>query len=223
MILTVSSSKSRSRAYHHGNLRQTLLDAASGMLAHLAAGQLSLRELARAAGVSHAAPYHYFPDRAVLLKELGADCMRRMLEGQQRAFEDADDPAEALIGVGLAYIGFAAREPNAFALIFDPSICPPGNPGPEMAPLIEANERLLVEAATLAQRTGALPPGEIAPLTNALWGMVHGLAHLVMAGHLPLAAAEPALRSLVPGAGALASADTGSARGSRRGATRIAR
>ncbi len=169
-----------------------------GMLATTPAAQLSLRELARAAQVSHAAPYHYFTDRQGLIRAAGVEGMRRLLQAQQAAVATGTSPRERLLALGLAYVRFAANEPNAFALVFDPQYCKPGEPAEDMAPLITANEALLASCVDEAQQAGVLPPGETAPISTALWGTVHGLAQLVMAGHVPLPEAEAALAALLP-------------------------
>jgi len=193
----VSSSTDSERPYHHGNLRQALLDAAFELLATRPAAQLSLREVARAAGVSHAAPYHYFADRDSLLKAVSTECLRRFLGAQQDAVARATAPRERLLALGLAYVGFAHQQPNAFALVFDAQLCPPGQPNAESAPLIAANEALLRDCVTALRPTDGPPDASGDALGAALWGTVHGLAQLVMGGHLPMDGVAPALRALL--------------------------
>ena len=79
----------RERPYHHGQLREALLSAAFELLADHPARQISLREIARHAGVSHAAPYHYFSDRQQLLGALAERCMDAFYEAQLRAAQQA--------------------------------------------------------------------------------------------------------------------------------------
>ena len=93
---------------------------------------------------------------------------------------------------------FAANEPHAFALVFDPKYCQPGAPTEDMAPLIADNEALLADCVQLAQQADVLPSGDPGAVATALWGTVHGLAQLVMAGHIPLQQAEAALGALLP-------------------------
>lgn len=169
-------------------------------LAQTPAAQLSLRELARDAKVSHTAPYHYFTDRQGLIRATGVEAMRRLLEEQTVAVQEAHTARDQLLALGGAYIGFAAREPHAFALVFDPQYCQPGAPTQDMAPLIEANEALLANCVLKAQAQGVLPAGEALPIITALWGTVHGLAQLVMAGHIGLEAAQGAVGALLPSA-----------------------
>lgn len=196
-IFLVSNSTDPTRPYHHGNLRPALLDAAFALLAERPAPALSLREVARAAGVSHAAPYHYFPDRDSLLKAVSTECMQRFLQAQQDAVAGASAPLDRLIALGLAYVRFAHEQPNAFALVFDAQLCPPGHPNAESAPLIAANEALLRDCVLALLAADGAPPALAEALSPALWGTVHGLAQLVTGGHLPMAAVEPALRALL--------------------------
>ncbi len=196
-IFLVSSSANDKRAYHHGNLRQALLDAALRLLAEVPAAKLSLRELARAAQVSHAAPYHYFSDREALIRAAGVESMRRLLQAQHQGVNEAHGPRQRLLALGLAYVRFAAQEPHCFALVFDPQYCSPGEPSEEMAPLIAENERLLGDCVNQAQIAGVLPPVPARHLATGLWGAVHGLAQLTMAGHIDLPAAEAALDALL--------------------------
>lgn len=196
-IFLVSSSIEPDRPYHHGNLRQALLDAALELLATRPAAQLSLREVARTAGVSHAAPYHYFADRDSLLKAVSTECMQRLLHAQQAAVARHRAPRQRLLAQGLAYVRFAHDEPHAFALVFDAQLCPPGQPNADSAPLIAANEALLRDGVASALADGSLPPANGEALGAALWGTMHGLAQLVMGGHLPMASVAPALRALL--------------------------
>lgn len=193
----MSSSTGPDRPYHHGNLRQALLDAALELLATRPAAQLSLREVARAAGVSHAAPYHYFADRDSLLKAVSTECMRRLLAAQQAAVARHRMPRQRLLAQGLAYVRFAHDEPHAFALVFDTQLCPPGQPNPDTAPLIAANGALLNDCVAAALADGSLAPANGAALGDALWGTVHGLAELVVGGHLPMDSVAPALQAML--------------------------
>lgn len=183
--------------YHHGNLRPVLTAAALEVLEAEGVASISLREVARRAGVSHNAPYHHFGDRAGLLAAAGAEAMRQFLAAQRRAYESRPEPRQALVAMGVAYVEWAVAHPGAFGVIYDPEICRPGSPSSQMAPLIEENERLLGAAVTAAYPD--LHDDEAEALEAALWGTVHGLAELVIAEHLPRAAVAPALEVLVEG------------------------
>ena len=98
-MLLVSRSSSTA-TYHHGNLQAALEDAALSLLETQPAAKISLREVARRAGVSHNAPYNHFGDRAALLHALGVRAMRELLEAQERAVDAAADPVDRVRALG---------------------------------------------------------------------------------------------------------------------------
>lgn len=190
----MSSSKD---GYHHGDLARALEDAAMQLLERMPAAEISLREVARAANVSHNAPYHHFSDRLGLLKALAERSMADLLDQVRSATAAAPDPRAALAAGGTAYIRYAVEHPHAFDAVYDPTVCVPGSPTATMAPLIDALEGALADAALAA---GLDRPGDVV----ALWGLVHGLGTLAAAGHFTLddalAAASTALDRLLPAA-----------------------
>lgn len=188
----MSSSRS---SYHHGNLAEELERAALDLLDQHSAAELSLRAVARQAGVSHNAPYHHFGDRQQLLKRVAERAMADHLDAQERAVAEITDPRERLIALGVAYVTHAAEHPHAFNAIFDPDICVPGAPSERMAPLIKRNEDLL--DSLVRDMCPGKSEAEIGALGAGLWGAAHGMATLVVAGHLPVEVAPHALRSLL--------------------------
>jgi AcrR family transcriptional regulator len=146
--------------YHHGELRQAVLHAAGEVLEKEGLEALSVRELARRAGVSHNAPYRHFPDRASLHAALAAEgfeMLARALRSRPRR------------EMGEAYVGFALAHPERFRLMFG------GLAG------LEPRDRRTYEA--LLESFADL--GEDAPYAAAAaWGLMHGLAHLLLHGHL---------------------------------------
>ena len=149
------------------------------LLAERPAGEISLREVARAADVSHNAPYHHFSDRRGLLKVLAERSMADLVTAVRTAIETAPDPASAVIEGGAAYIGYAVEHPHGFDVIYDPTVCIPGEPSETMAPLIVELEELLAAASVAAgldSESGV----------TGVWGLVHGLGTLCAAGHFSL-------------------------------------
>lgn len=185
-MLLVSSSKS---AYHHGDLARALEAAAMQLLERMPAAEISLREVARAADVSHNAPYHHFTDRRGLLKALAERSMADLLEAVRQGAAAGTSRA-ALVGAASAYVRFAVEHPNPFDVIYDPTVCVPGAPTETMAPLIDELEAVLAAAANAV---GLDQADDVA----ALWGLAHGLGTLAAAGHLTLEAALAALSSSV--------------------------
>ncbi len=172
----MSSSKD---GYHHGDLARALEDAAMQLLERMPAAEISLREVARAANVSHNAPYHHFADRLGLLKAIAERSMADLLEQVRAASVAAGTPRDRLIEGGSAYIRFAVEHPHAFDAVYDPTVCVPGSPTATMAPLIQGLEDALSEAASAA---GLDTPAD----GLALWGLIHGLGTLAAAGHFTL-------------------------------------
>ncbi|MDZ5660689.1 TetR/AcrR family transcriptional regulator [Nocardioides sp. S-58] len=183
--------------YHHGNLQAALEDAALDLLETTSAAKISLREVARRAGVSHNAPYHHFGDRAALLGALGVRGMAALLAAQEEAVAGVDGTVARVRALGLAYVRYAASHPQAFSLVFDPDYCAADEPSAEMAPLIRRNEELLGGLVGELVREPGYEGRDPLALSAALWSTVHGMAQLIMLGHLPLEAAEPALQALV--------------------------
>jgi AcrR family transcriptional regulator len=145
--------------YHHGELRQTVLQVAGHILEKEGLEALSVRELARRAGVSHNAPYRHFPDRASLHAALAAEGFQ-MLAHALRSRPRRE--------MGEAYVGFALAHPARFRLMFG------GLAG------LEPRDRRTYEA--LLESFADL--GESAPCAAAAaWGLMHGLSHLLLDGH----------------------------------------
>lgn len=195
-MLTVSRSTS---AYHHGSLAPALVDSALELLTEVPPARISLREVARRAGVSHNAPYHHFGDRAGLLGAVGVRAMADLVEVQERAVAAEQGPVDRLSAMFAAYVDFAAEHPQAFALIFDPEYCAAGSPSDGMAPLIARNEELLGREVADLVTTPRFAGRDPQALAAGLWATVHGMSDLVVLGHLPRTAATPAFRALLGG------------------------
>ena len=165
--------------YHHGNLRQALLEAALVILEKQGEAGLGLRDLARAVGVSPAAPYRHFDSRAALLEALAVTGFQRFTRLMQAIA--TDDMLDPLTGMGRTYVKFALDNPNLFRLMFSPVLRRDSRPGLQMA----------AHAAfeTLRQVTGAdLARDRVAAL--AAWARVHGLAVLLLDGQIAVEAGE---------------------------------
>ncbi|MFC0004634.1 TetR/AcrR family transcriptional regulator [Micromonospora siamensis] len=159
-----------SRSYHHGDLRRALLDAAAQAMAGSDPAALSLRDLARRAGVSHAAPAHHFGDKAGLLTALatqGFDLLGEALRG------GGDD----LLATGVAYVGFAVRHKAHFEVMFRPELYRADDP--ELVAARDRTGELL--RAGVARHTGGDPDVD----ALAAWSIVHGFATLWLSGALP--------------------------------------
>ena len=173
----MSTSKASDKRYHHGDLRGALI--ASGLKALETCGEaeLSLRGLAREAGVSATAVYRHFPDKRALLAALADEGVARLGAAQQAALSEAGGGAAGFAATGRAYVRFALAEPALFRLAFTHGQFV-GNPldGDDLA------SRLLRENA-LALTGG--DPGRAATVALQAWASAHGLAMLILDGRLP--------------------------------------
>lgn len=184
-------STSSSSRYHHGDLRNTLLAAAERIIDSDPARTFSLRELARAAGVSHAAPYKHFATQAELVAELARLWMADFVDAQEQAVTGADARAD-LLAAGQAYTGWAASHPSRFTIIFDPAWNSGTGTG-VLAGEATRHEALLQRLTTAAIDAGVLS-GPAPAAAMYLWALVHGLATLVILGHVARADVPAALQ-----------------------------
>lgn len=163
--------------YHHGDLRQALVDAAVALIAEEGFGALSLREVARRAGVTHAAPYRHFADKEALLEAVAHEGFRAMAREMRERMARVTGPLEQLYAAGEAYVLFVVRHPPHFRVMFGPHFTRPMSPPPE--PEGEQGAfALLVSTIEAGQAAGLLRAGESRPLTLTAWSLVHGLASL---------------------------------------------
>src|SRR5205809_439421 len=110
-------------SYHHGDLRRTLIDASLALVEEEGIGALSLREVARKAGVTHNAPYHHFPDRGALLAAIAEEGFGRLAQETAAARAAVpDDPLARLTACGQAYVRFAIASPAHFRVMFRPEL-----------------------------------------------------------------------------------------------------
>lgn len=173
-------SDSGPRPYHHGDLREQLLNAGEEALAQLPAEKVTLREIARRAGVSHAAPKHHFPTLGHLFAEICARGFQRFVAELAAAADASADqgPEARLMAMGRAYLHFAGANPAAYHLMFVQSVNLLRTP--HMVEASYAAWTQLVEAVTAV--TGS--PRALAGALH-VWSSVHGLAMLRAAGRVP--------------------------------------
>ncbi|MGH8445042.1 MAG: TetR/AcrR family transcriptional regulator, partial [Solimonas sp.] len=169
--------------YHHGDLRAALIAASDELLAEHGLAGFSLREAARRAGVSAAAPAHHFGDAAGLLSEVAALGFRE-LSAQLDIGGGGATPLQRLRLQGVAYVRFALRHPGRFQLMFRRELLSPDHAG-----LQEAGARALEQlTATVRAIRGLAPDAPLAADDRAVllgaWATVHGFAHLALDGKL---------------------------------------
>lgn len=161
----------RATPYHHGDLRRALLAAAEEVIAEVGPAAVSLREVARRAGVSHAAPAHHFGDKTGLLTALAVDGYTR--------FADALAGATDFVEAGVAYVRFALENRAVFEVMFRPELL--RFEEPELQQAASRASGLLFEGAAEVTRQAG---GDPVVLAVASWSIVHGLATLWLNGNL---------------------------------------
>jgi AcrR family transcriptional regulator len=182
-------------AYHHGDLRQALVDAAIQVVARHGADGLSLRELARRLGVSHQAPYRHFADKRALLEAVAAAGFAVLFDRMRAAIRNPD-PVAGLIESGVAYVRFALEHPAQYRVMFGARELPSGRPT-ENDPG-DTVFRGLVATIERCQQAGMLPAAPSRDLAVVCWSIVHGLAMLAVDDKLgPRAEAELTVRRSV--------------------------
>lgn len=172
-------------SYHHGDLRQALLDAAQSLLDERGLEGFTLRECARRAGVSHAAPAHHFGDATGLLTAFAAAGFRQ-LSAMMQAYRDkaAASPQAQLRAVGLAYIDFAIGHRAQFQLMFRYDRLSPGDAGLEQAGSEAAGHLSTTLAGALAERGLDGQGQDFERRLLLAWSAVHGFATLLLEGRL---------------------------------------
>jgi AcrR family transcriptional regulator len=174
-------------SYHHGDLRRALLDAALAVVVEAGPGALSLRDVARRAGVSHNAPYRHFTDKAALVAALAEEGFR-LLTAAMRAEAERRGPRvqERFLGLAVAYVAFAIGQPGHFRVMFGQEAADKDRYPQVMAAEREAFDGC-VQAIADCQREGEVRPGDPQHFALAAWSLVHGLAGLHVDGLVAMA------------------------------------
>lgn len=177
--MSTSESSIAKKAYHHGDLRTALIEAGMTLLESRTADDLSLREVARAVGVSATAVYRHFPDKGALMAALAAEALQRLAAAQRAAQAAAGGGMAGFSATGAAYVRFALANPALFRLVF-------ANPGSIALhadkPEDDAMSLLRANAALLAEGKG----GDAQVIALQAWAIAHGLAMLMLDGQVPV-------------------------------------
>ena len=174
----------RPHSYHHGNLKEVLLEAARKLIEQYGPAGFSLTEAARLAGVSPAAPYRHFRDRDALLAEVARSGFERFAARLDMAWNNGiPTPLSAFENLGKAYLAFAREEPSSYAVMFGAGGAPSAEG--ETIPAAERVFDVLQKAAAALCRS--LPESERPPtklVSLHIWAISHGVATLFAQGEL---------------------------------------
>jgi len=186
----VASLKRKPGQYHHGRLKEALISAGRTLLEQRGLHGFTLRECARRARVSHAAPAHHFHSIDDLLAEIAAQGFDDLTAAMDAAAAGNHDPPRRLVALGRGYVDFALANKAVFQLMFNRKAHS------------EKNERLAGAAKAAYARltdgiSGVIPEGSPAAqqaMADLAWASVHGFAMLVLGGQLDRGQADPAFK-----------------------------
>jgi AcrR family transcriptional regulator len=171
------------RPYHHGDLRRVIIETAQEMLREDKGWQFTLREVARRAGVSHAAPYKHFPEKSALLAELAVLGFNELREQFCAAIErPLRSPRAEFIAAAKAYIHFGTTNPSLYRLMFSADADKKGFPKLDEAGAAAFAE--LVGVLERGQKSGAFKKQPVHGQAAASWSLVHGFTMLAIDGQL---------------------------------------
>jgi AcrR family transcriptional regulator len=195
----------KTKPYHHGNLREELLDAALRLISEVGPTAFTLREVARRAKVSHNAPYRHFRDRDELMAAVSTQGYAELTHEMQNAGAKEETAFARLKSAGLAYVNFALHRPEHFTVMFD---APPSKPSeklcfnpskmnikyPQAAEAAEESFRTLMNLVEACQQARELPAGDTKELALLSWSVVHGVAKLAITGRYPFSSQQAILK-----------------------------
>jgi len=176
--------KNKSQSYHHGNLRRVLIDTAVEFISEQGAKNLSLRKIAKMAGVSHAAPYRHFKDKNAILGAVAKEGFDMMLKKtQERIDRSRGNELDHFAISGLSYIDFAVNYPAHYRVMFGTRLENSyfsDELKPESIPVF----KLLKDIIIVCQEKGLLKAGDPHEMAMAAWSIVHGFAMLRIDHHI---------------------------------------
>ena len=171
-------------SYHHGDLKNALIKAGVKILAKEGVSKLSLRKVAKQAGVSHAAPYSHFADKQALIAAISTEGFKQLYKqiASIRKMHSIK-PSALLLETARAYIQFAMNEPDRFKLMFS-SVIEKEKDYPEFVKASYVNFQQLVSVVETCQKAGLLKPGPSDLMAVSVWSSVHGMIMLILEGQV---------------------------------------
>lgn len=171
--------------YHHGDLKNALIEAGIEILSKEGVQALSLRKVARKVGVSHAAPYAHFADKQELIAAIATEGYAKLYQKlAQAAAMCPDDPARKLVEVAWAYVQFATSKPDHFKVTFS-GIVEQEADYPEYVEYSKKSLELVTDLIADCQRTGLVYSDNIDLLAISIWAAIHGFIFLLLGNQIP--------------------------------------
>jgi AcrR family transcriptional regulator len=189
--------------YHHGDLKRALLAAALGLVQEKGPKGFTLREVARRAGVSAAAPYRHFADKAELLAAVATQGFAQLHDTLSTTAAKTADPTRQVLAMGRAYVRWAAAHPDYYQVMFGSELDKSDKPE-----LVAAGARTfgdLLDVIVRCQKAGVLAAGDPRKIAAPTWSLLHGIASLTIGSDFrhvgiredPQGLAERGLRGLL--------------------------
>jgi AcrR family transcriptional regulator len=170
--------------YHHGDLKNALIRAGGEILAREGASALSLRKVAREAGVSHSAPYAHFKDKQALIAAISMEGFKQLLgnlETVEKEYEHA--PEHLLVEASWVYMQFAMQESDIFKVMFS-GVLEKEKDYPELVEVIQKTFQVVVRVVIACQAAGILRNGDAPLIAMTIWAQIHGLVSLYLEGQI---------------------------------------
>jgi AcrR family transcriptional regulator len=189
--------------YHHGDLKRALTEAALGLVSEKGPKGFTLREVARRAGVSTAAPYRHFADKADLLAAVATQGFVQLHETLSAVAAETTDLHDRMVDMARAYVRWAVTHPDYYQAMFGAETDKSDHPELLMAGARAFDD--LLDAITRCQEANMLPHGDPREIAGPTWSLLHGIASLTIGRDLshvgirddPQALAERSLRALL--------------------------
>ena len=170
------------KKYHHGDLKNALIEAGAEILSKEGVSGLSLRKVASRAGVSHAAPYAHFTDKQALIAAISTEGYRRLYKELTAVVQKyRDDPLREFVEVAWAFVEFARNDPDLFKVVFS-SVAEKEKDFPPFVEMTRKNFQLLVELVEACQAARVLKHGAADEMAVSIWSLVHGFSSLLIEG-----------------------------------------
>jgi AcrR family transcriptional regulator len=188
----------KKNTYHHGDLKNALIQAGVDILAKDGVSGLSLRKVASKAGVSHSAPYSHFPDKQALIAAISTEGFRQLYERVSAVAEEyKTKPSMQLVEVAWTYVQFALDDRDRFKVMFS-GILEKEREYPEFVAEAQRNFQLVKVIVEANQAAGVLRNGPSDLVALSAWGIIHGFVMLLLEGQISHTVLEQmSLRELV--------------------------
>lgn len=173
------------KTYHHGNLKEALIAAGLEILSEKGMDGLSLRNVAKKVGVSHAAPYNHFPNKQALLAAISTAGHEQLYQTLLGAFEKSKPSSpDTITEVAWSYLQFALNDPGRFKLMFSGAL-EEERDHPDYEEISRKNISLFEEIIVFCQSKGQIAEGRVENIAIRLWSLVHGFTYLVLEDQFP--------------------------------------